>query len=309
MAATVDAAAVIVNLLDVMRWKRFSHGVGILVILLTLGGLASLLLRPEPLPPALPNPNGYDTLVKAAELVVEPAADPYALPVEELRAFVRSNALALTTAKAGLAMDCRVPPRVSAQDAAQRVGVMAKIKSLAHVCLAEGRLAELDGQLNDAAACYLQGIELGHDSARGGVIFDKLVGVAVEQLGFRVLTNIGPRLSAQQCRQTVKKLETLEAGREPSEEIRRNELAYVRRAFPLPQRLVTWLPSHRAQTRALQRIEQGVRQSRAALVTLAVLAFEKEKGRRPQGWDDLVPEYLSALPLDPATGRPLAYGF
>lgn len=309
MAATVDAAATIVNLLDVTLVKSFSRGVGMGVILLALGGLASLLFRPEPAPPALPNPNGYDQFVQAAERIVPPAGEPSLLPIEKLRAFVQSNAPALTIARAGLAMECRVPPRVSVEDAAQRVGVRGRIKLLTHLFLAEGRLAEMDGRLDRAAECCLQAIELGHDSTRGGVILDKLVGVAIEQLGFRALAKISPQLSAAQCRDALKKLEALEASRESSEDVRRNEVAYVRRAYQLPQRLLTWLPVQRARSRALQKIEQGVRQSRTALVNLAGLACEKETGRRPKGWDDLVPDYLSAIPLDPATGTPLDYPF
>jgi hypothetical protein len=104
-------------------------------------------------------------------------------------------------------------------------------------------------------------------------------------------------------------LETLEATREPTEVIRRSELAFTRRVFGLPQRLLTWLPDRRVRIHALQRLAHGVRLSRTALVDLAVLAFEKEKNRRPKGWTDLVPDYLSIIPLDPATGKPLDYRF
>jgi hypothetical protein len=186
---------------------------------------------------------------------------------------------------------------------------MGGIKHLAQVLLAEGRLAEQDGRRNEAATSYLQAIELGHHSTRGGVVLDKLVGIAIEQLGFRALAELSPQLSAEPCRDALKKLETLEATREPTEVIRRSELAFTRRVFGLPQRLLTWLPDRRARLHALQRLAHGVRLSRTALVDLAVLAFEKEKNRRPKGWTDLVPDYLSIIPLDPATGKPLDYRF
>jgi len=44
-----------------------------------------------------------------------------------------------------------------------------------------------------------------------------------------------------------------------------------------------------------------------AKVIIACHLFEREKGRRPQTLDELVPEYLPAVPLDPFDGKPFRY--
>ena len=41
------------------------------------------------------------------------------------------------------------------------------------------------------------------------------------------------------------------------------------------------------------------------LIDLAARALELEKDRRPQSAKELVPEYLKAIPKDPATGADL----
>ena len=46
---------------------------------------------------------------------------------------------------------------------------------------------------------------------------------------------------------------------------------------------------------------------RATAVLLALRAYQKEKGRLPDSLNELVPEYLSHLPLDPFDGKPLRY--
>ena len=45
----------------------------------------------------------------------------------------------------------------------------------------------------------------------------------------------------------------------------------------------------------------------ATAVLLALRAYQKEKGRLPDSLNELVPEYLSHLPLDPFDGKPLRY--
>jgi hypothetical protein len=46
---------------------------------------------------------------------------------------------------------------------------------------------------------------------------------------------------------------------------------------------------------------------RAAAVAVAALRFRNEHGRLPATLEELVPEYLDHVPLDPWTGSPLVY--
>jgi hypothetical protein len=47
--------------------------------------------------------------------------------------------------------------------------------------------------------------------------------------------------------------------------------------------------------------------SRAIVVAAAVERFEHQQGDLPGGFDDLAPEYLAAVPIDPFDGQPLRY--
>ena len=61
--------------------------------------------------------------------------------------------------------------------------------------------------------------------------------------------------------------------------------------------------------RALEVHFLGIARRHMAATALAIRLFEVEHGRRPASLDELVPEYLPALPADPFTagGRPLGY--
>ena len=46
---------------------------------------------------------------------------------------------------------------------------------------------------------------------------------------------------------------------------------------------------------------------RALLAKYAARAYELEKGKRPESWNDLVPVYLKAIPKDPSSGANLNF--
>ena len=50
------------------------------------------------------------------------------------------------------------------------------------------------------------------------------------------------------------------------------------------------------------------RERRQLAITAAARAYELEKGKQPKSAADLVPEYLKAVPKDPATGNAMTLG-
>ncbi|MEK6238605.1 MAG: hypothetical protein N2C14_28130, partial [Planctomycetales bacterium] len=46
---------------------------------------------------------------------------------------------------------------------------------------------------------------------------------------------------------------------------------------------------------------------RLAVAALAAKRFQIEQGRYPQGWKELVPKYLPAVPTDPFDGKPMRF--
>jgi competence protein ComGC len=58
---------------------------------------------------------------------------------------------------------------------------------------------------------------------------------------------------------------------------------------------------------AEQRFNKQVAQTRQLLIDLAARAYELDKGHRPANLNDLVPDYLKAIPQDPLTGTNMTY--
>ena len=82
-----------------------------LVAIVALAGFALLLFtkgKPAPLPP-LPNPNGYDDIVQARNLVGFEVEFAHGMRQAELRAFIATNAASLQLLRRGLSRSCAVP--------------------------------------------------------------------------------------------------------------------------------------------------------------------------------------------------------
>lgn len=105
-------------------------------------------------------------------------------------------------------------------------------------------------------------------------------------------------------------LEKIESQRESAESIKETEGIWVRQAYGLKGsllRLMTYKSIKQVEARWIGKLQ--TQQARAAKlsVTLAARAYELERGQYPQKLADLVPEYLKAVPIDPATGQPMNY--
>ncbi len=288
----------------------------VLIVLLGLGGLALVIflaLPPSQSPPLapLPNPNGYDIFVKAGKLIATEVPDLATLSREELQALVLTNAAALKLARSGLAIDCRIPPMAPGEAATgTHLSDLSRLKRLAQAFTAEGKLAELENRPADAVTAYLDTIRLGHESCRGGVLIDALVGIAVEAMGTAQIEKLTPTLDAMVCRRIATVLEAAEAHRESVETVLQQERAWTRRNYGIRGQLV-WLLNFNSvrkteQSFAARSNAQQIR-ANALMVKLAARAYELEHGARPQGFADLVPAYLKAVPLDPATGTNMLY--
>jgi hypothetical protein len=266
----------------------------------------------QPLPPLqpLPNPNGYDDLVKVGNMVSNDFEDYDQLSLEKLRELTNKDAEAIQTARIGLQQKCRVTLVYSATSSAH-LDQLAAMKRLAFAFAAEGRLAEMENRFSDAAGSYLDLIRLGNDSARGGVLIDALVGLAIENMGVAGLQKITDRLDAKSCRETAATLETLDAQRQSWADILQQEHSWSRRAFPgIKYRLGELVMSSslkKALQKAGEKFNKQQMKTRQLPVDLAARAYELDKGHRPASLADLVPDYLKAIPQDPVTGTNLVY--
>jgi hypothetical protein len=264
--------------------------------------------------PPDPIPNGYADLVAAGHMVQGADPDVRHATAETLRQFVATHSAALERARLGLTRQCRMPAVALSGDVAYgyHVDDLGTLKNLTWAFAAEGRLADLEGRPMDAAASYLTSITVGIELSHGGALIDSVVGDACEAIGLDGLGAIVPKLNAAQSHQTEQQLEKLLAQLEPKSEILRHEAMFSRKLsfgpthffygffYAVGRRI---FPAWRQpQERALAKYDTQHHRLLAAEIHLAARAYELEQGRKAQGWGDLVPAYLKAIPQDPLTG-------
>lgn len=293
--------------------RKLAIRIPIAVILILIGWLLFDALRPTPPQPPLPNPNGYDDFVKAGQMLhFDSSVDFRDLNQEELHNLVFTNADALKLMRLGLNRECRVPISFSLTNYDNHALTdLPLIKLLALSLAAEGKLAEMENRQADATKSYLDCIRLGRESVRGGVILDKLVGIACEAIGANAVQRLTDHLSSKECRDTIQQLEKLEANSESAEEILKNEKNWVRRTFGWRERMWTRFVAGKSDRRneqlAVGKIKKRERATRILMLDLAARAYELENGERPKTINDLVPNYLKTIPLDPFSKTNLTF--
>ncbi len=217
------------------NWLIGILSIPVAAILVVTGLLIFNAARPLPPIRPLPNPNGYDDLVKAGAMI----SDNYEngdenwneMKLAELRKLVAKNSVALQAARAGLEEDCAVPLQFSENWVSRHLPELANFKRLAQAFVAEGLLAAMENRPDDAAKSYLDTIRLGNESGRGGVLIDQLVGTAIEAMGMSHLQKLVDQLDAKTCRETATTLETLDAQRQTWNEVVQQERAWSRRTL------------------------------------------------------------------------------
>jgi hypothetical protein len=302
--------------MDATRKKRFILA-GAFAI--TVGLIALALHEAGPPPRLLPRPNGYKDFVKAGLIAVLPFdanADYRTLNLEELRAAAAGNAEALKLVRTGLSRQCQAPIQDSVEYVSGQMNELGAFKQLGRALLVEAHLAELERRTNDAARICLDLIRFGHQSCRGGLMINKLVGIACEAMGRNALLPLIPNLSASNCRELLRELDALEQRKESGQEVLDTEQDWARRTFEWHFRAMVSLsslltkktlnPIKPEQDRFLQKVAIRDVQTSELLISLAARAYEAEHAQPPKQVADLVPAYLRAVPHNPTNGTPLA---
>ncbi len=289
-----------------LRWVGFlalAIVVGVLIVVIGFRPLSTV-QRP------LPKPNGYDDFVQAGQKRVGDAAKFLELDPASLAGMIATNREALAMVRLGLSRECRVSLEPSEEYLGRHNADLAGIKGLGSLLAAAGRLAELTNSLAEAAHCYVEVIRLGQEGSRGGVMIDKLVGVALEAKGISLLSVLKDRLSVEQGRAVIGALEAIDAKAEPAEQVLQQEHRWSRKTFgwrAIVARTFTPKVYKPAEQKFVQKVYQADQQRRYLLLDLAVRVFEKEKGKTPKALSDLVPAFLQTIPRDPITGTNMVY--
>jgi hypothetical protein len=264
--------------------------------------------KPERLPP-LPVPNGYTNLIHAAHMIEGDVPSLTASP-DELRGFLSTNQTALAFARFGLRHSCRVPTEFTPVYLNRHVLEMGLLKRLAGALAVAGRVAELDQRNAEALKIELDIVRLGQECPRGGVLLDKLVGMACESIGLARLSSLVSALQPEQCRELAHAIEAIDAQEDPVADVLKRENIFSRQAFGLRGQVVwlfTWSSRRDLEESCVRKVTDRARERRRLLLTAAVRAYEQDNGTPPKAPADLVPAYLKAIPKDPTTGSDLHY--
>jgi hypothetical protein len=296
------------------NWNSRKWVVLAAALVVLIAGLAVVhsYLAPEPRAEPLPSPNGYDDFVAAGGMLRDFPTNESA---ENLRRFISNNRAALDRAHLGLTRSCRIP-RATSPNAqgywGRRLDDLSSVKKVALALVAKGNLAEMEGKPMEAAEDYVGGVKLGMDVVHGGVVIDALVAAACEAMGTAGLKTIVPKLDGAQSREILEELQKLEASRETKQDILKHEEMFARRTagfrYVFYELIKIINPAYNTSLNtALAKYDAQLRRTKGLEWMLALRAFELEKGRKAQGWGDLVPDYLKETPKDPGTDKVLPW--
>jgi len=270
-------------------------------------------INPRPLPEdRLPVPNGYDDLVRAAVPLARAQLprELDSLPTAQLRALLTTHQHLLDLARQGLSRECRVPLTYTQADFSRPDDAL---RELACLFAIEGKLAEREGRSDDALGSYQDLLRLSQAISRGGLAIDCAYGHVAEQMAIDGVHRLHQQLPPEVCRQWIATLQGFEAEREPVEEIEYRESLWWEHAGGVMLRMLesTGRSLGKDFTLGSEAGEDFGRYHQATMrlliCELALQVFRAEHDREADRLEDLVPEVLPAVPLDPFTGQPLVY--
>jgi hypothetical protein len=282
------------------------------ILIAGLATLAIVLLSPKPPRPPLPNPNGYDDFLKASAMLIGKPEDYEAMTKKELATLVATNAEALKILRIGLTHQCLVPDLTLGTSHARELrNNTMPLRRLALLIYAEGKLAETNGQPDEAAKIYFDCIQYGHGIGHDGGLLPRIIGGSCENLAVIHLAQLINGLSATKCAEIARSLETVDAKAEPAQVTLANQNAYYREFNGWWRQTLLSIELYKFNRENDKKFRNAINMQtlfrRQTILAFAARAFELEKGHRPQSTADLVPAYLKAIPKDPVTGTNIVY--
>jgi hypothetical protein len=262
--------------------------------------------------PARPNPNGYDELVRAGNLIAAVNAPVFETATRaELKSYVAKCGIVYAPVEAALDKPCQVPLRLNQEVFVRMSGEVRSLRTVGRALYGRGRLAAMEGRKNDAITSYTDTIRLGRAGMQGGVIIDMLVGITLEGMGRAGIAKMRKSLSAEECLVLLPRLKELLDRPALSADVLAREAAWDEsangwqwRLFSMIEELTEDAPTKKAVAFASNR---DLAQSRLLLCELAVRAYALQHGRNPATLADLVPSYLPSVPKDPFNGGDFDY--
>jgi len=202
-------------------------------------------------------------------------------------------------------------------------GCFPMLRSLARTWGSESSDGVAAKQYDVAADYGLANVRLGNTHQAGGIIMTSLVGIAVEGIGNHRITSVRHDVTPEKIQQLIEAMQVIDHGREPLEITISREAVWSDRAYTWRNAIALQAPIVLAVAKpneyALSSNNFGMSQAyqeavnrrdamhRLLMVDFAIRLFQHDEGRLPESLAELCPKYLSAVPRDPYSGRPLVY--
>ncbi len=258
------------------------------------------LAKPVPITHSdLPTPNGYDRLVAIGKDLSSPAISP-----KRRDELVREGRQAL-----------KLPSLVNVDyswwSVYEPLRPSSALKYLYRALDAEVQGQAVAGDDDAALGLHLDALEVGIRMESGGVLEDMVAGVLVQRLAVSRLLGAALKPSASQCREGLRRIQSMEQQLEPLGPILDRDYGYVRHKYGWVRRLGDAVESWSG-TSLWQRMAVDLRKTtqawlRVVACDLAVQAYLADHHRMPDSLDELVPEYLEAVPEGPFDGEPIKF--
>ena len=300
------------------RWKRnIARATLLLSTIAILAPSVSVyyqLMNPLPIPETvLPDPNGWDDIVAAGKLI-ENSSEVRTIGFydtaaqDQLSVAVKAISPAYEQIAIGFEKQTHCPIMYTSYNV--NTDVMAAIRNVARALVARGRLSELEGRFQESANSYLDCIRSGYATRQGGLIVDLLVGNACSGVGRSALYNIRDKLSASHCVSLASELGRLEKDADLVEVVLHRDRVMTQHAYGWQGHLWQVLgEEYETELRVIE-IRKQERASMALLrLELAIQAWRLEHGELPESLNELVPEIIAEIPVDPfdPEGRLMRY--
>jgi hypothetical protein len=256
-------------------------------------------------------------------------------PPADCEEFVRENSAALSATREAVARHCSVGVEYVPDFWVKHQEAYAPLRDLARGLAIEARACADRGQWERVVEAVLCLFDLANSIRREGLVVDALLAIAVEGLAIEAIRPHRRRLGIEDAVRLANGIIGRQADREPMEETIARDRRYDQTVNPsgeTPDLEANWpdcsdLPIDEETLQAFKDAlleyskapEDRVRQDEInidnkSIATLSLLAIEaalvafcQRRQAYPESLDELAPEGIASVPLDPFTSGPFRY--
>jgi hypothetical protein len=257
----------------------------------------------------VPYPNGFHDIVDAGRQfgfspILRITGEPGS--TDELAAEIAEYGRVYEHLRLGLTRSVQVRDWTKRDEAIKLASLRSEVdlqfgvRSAAHGLMRAAELAQQQNRSGEAAGIALEIIRLGQAITRDGILMDYEYGIRIEGVGDDSLYQVLFQLDIHQCRKTIDALIEINRGREPLDHVLHRDRIWHENTGDWFQQIITLLNAI-AFGDWHERLVHNHKETatRLLIAELALRAFQLEYGELPTRLEQLMPEFLGQLPIDP----------